>query len=72
MAQGHLDELQKAEVVNTSKLVPSVIIKTHYVVVIDRFHFINELPGPLVSSRCRGRLKPKYAAVGTGSTEEYY
>ena len=26
----HLDELQKAEIVNTGKLVPSVIIKTHY------------------------------------------
>ena len=27
--KGHLDGLQKAEIVNTSKLVPSVIIKTH-------------------------------------------
>ena len=30
VAKGHLDELQKAEIVNTSKLIPSVIIKTHY------------------------------------------
>ena len=30
VAQGHLDELQKAEIVNTSTLVPLVIIKTHY------------------------------------------
>ena len=30
VAKGHLDELQKAEIVNMSKLVPSVIIKTHY------------------------------------------
>ena len=30
MAKGHLDELQKSDIVNTSKLVPSVIIKTHY------------------------------------------
>ena len=30
MAKGHLDDLHKAEIVNTSKLVPSVIIKTHY------------------------------------------
>ena len=28
--KGHLDELQEAEIVNTNKLVPSVIIKTHY------------------------------------------
>ena len=28
--KGHLDEHQKAEIVNTSKLVPSVIIETHY------------------------------------------
>ena len=27
---GHLDELQKAEIVNTSKLILSVFIKTHY------------------------------------------
>ena len=30
VAKGHLDELQKAEIVNTSKLVHSIIIKTHY------------------------------------------
>ena len=30
MAKGHLDELQKAEIVSKSKLVPSVFIKTHY------------------------------------------
>ena len=29
-AKGHLDELQKADIVGTSELVPSVIIKTHY------------------------------------------
>ena len=29
MAKGHLDELQKAEIVSKSKLVPSVCIKTH-------------------------------------------
>ena len=29
-SKGHLDELQKAEIVNTEKSVPSVIIKTHY------------------------------------------
>ena len=28
-SKGHLDGLQKAEFVNTSKLVPSAIIKTH-------------------------------------------
>ena len=28
--KGHLDELQKAEIVSKSKLVPSVFIKTHY------------------------------------------
>ena len=28
MAKGHLDELQKAEIVSKSKLVPSVFIKT--------------------------------------------
>ena len=32
MAKGHLDELQKAYIVSTSKLVPSVIIKTYYIV----------------------------------------
>ena len=30
VAKGHLDELQEAEIVNTSKLVHAVIIKTHY------------------------------------------
>ena len=30
VANGHLDELQKAEIADTSKLVSSVIIKTHY------------------------------------------
>ena len=30
VAKGHLDELQKVEIVNMSKFVPSVIIKTHY------------------------------------------
>ena len=30
VAKGHLDELQKTEVFNKSKLVPSVFIKTHY------------------------------------------
>ena len=30
VAKGHLDELQKAEIVSKSKLVPSVVIKTHY------------------------------------------
>ena len=30
VAFGHLDELQKAEVVSKSKLIPSVVIKTHY------------------------------------------
>ena len=29
-ALGHLDELQKAEIVSKSKLVPSVFIETHY------------------------------------------
>ena len=29
-AKGHLDELQKAEIVNKSKSIPSVIIKAHY------------------------------------------
>ena len=29
-AKGHLDELQKAEAISKSKLVPSVFIKTHY------------------------------------------
>ena len=29
-AKGHLDELQKAEIVCKSKLIPSVFIKTHY------------------------------------------
>ena len=29
-SKGHLDELQKAEIVSKSKLVPSVLIKTHY------------------------------------------
>ena len=28
--KSHLDEPQKAEIVDTSKLVPSVIIETHY------------------------------------------
>ena len=28
--KGHLDELQKAEIVSKSKLVHSVLIKTHY------------------------------------------
>ena len=32
VAKGHVDELQKAEIVSTSKLVPSVIIKTHYLI----------------------------------------
>ena len=27
---GHLDELQKADIVNKSKLVPSVFIQIHY------------------------------------------
>ena len=30
VAKGHLDELQKAEIVTKSNLVPSVYIKTHY------------------------------------------
>ena len=30
VAKGHLDELQTAEIVKTSKLAPPVIIKTHY------------------------------------------
>ena len=30
VALGHLDELQKAEIVSKSKLVTSVFIKTHY------------------------------------------
>ena len=30
VAKGHIDELQKAEIVNKGKLVPSVFIKTHY------------------------------------------
>ena len=30
VAKGHLDELQKAEIVSKSKWVPSVFIKTHY------------------------------------------
>ena len=30
MALVHLDELQKAEIVSKSKLIPSVFIKTHY------------------------------------------
>ena len=30
VAKGHLDELQKADIVSKSKLVPSVFIKTHY------------------------------------------
>ena len=30
VAKGHLDELQEAEIVNKSKLVPSVSMKTHY------------------------------------------
>ena len=30
MAKGHLDELQMAEIVNTSKMVPLVITKAHY------------------------------------------
>ena len=29
-SKGHLDELQKAEIVSKSKLVHSVFIKTHY------------------------------------------
>ena len=29
-ANGHLGELQEAEIVSTSQLVPSVFIKTHY------------------------------------------
>ena len=29
-AKGHLDELQKAEIVNKSKLVPPVFNNTHY------------------------------------------
>ena len=29
-AKGHLDDLQKADIVSTSKMVPSVFIKTHY------------------------------------------
>ena len=52
-ALGHLDELQKAEIVSKSKLVPAVFTKTHKwishtqaikhiieVVVTDRFHCI--------------------------------
>ena len=31
LPKGHLDELQKAYIVSTSKLVPSVFIKTHYI-----------------------------------------
>ena len=30
VALGHLDELQKAEIISNSKLVPSVFIKIHY------------------------------------------
>ena len=30
VAKGHLDELQKAEIVSKIELVPSVFIKTHY------------------------------------------
>ena len=30
VAKGHLDELQEADIVSKSKLVPSVFIKTHY------------------------------------------
>ena len=30
IANGHLDELQKSEIVSKSKLVSSVFIKTHY------------------------------------------
>ena len=41
MALGHLDELQKAEIVSKSKLLPSVFQVIHFileVVVTDRFH----------------------------------
>ena len=31
-AKGHLDDIQKAEIVSKSKLAPSVFIKTHHLI----------------------------------------